>query len=72
MPFHILNIIQFWCQRIIDINSNQFPICFTFIEKGHCAEDFDLFDLAGVTYFFADFADVDGVVVAFGFGFGVG
>jgi hypothetical protein len=72
MSFHILDVIQFRGKRIIHINRNQFPICFSLVEEGHCSEDLDLLDLAWVTDFFADFADVDGVVVAFCFGFGVG
>jgi len=72
MSFHILDIIQFRGKGIIDVNSNQFPIRFSFIEKGHGSENLDLFDLAWVADFFADFADVDGIVVAFCFGFGVG
>ena len=72
MPFDILDIIEFRCEWIIDINCDEFPVRFSFVEKSHCSEDFDLFDLAWIADFFADFTDVNWVVVAFGFGFGVG
>ena len=71
MSFYVLDVVEFGGEGVIDIDSDDFPVSFAFVEQGHCAEDFDLFDLAGVADFFANFANVNGVVVAFCFGFGV-
>jgi hypothetical protein len=69
VSFDVLNVVEFCGEGVVDVDGDDFPVCFAFVEESHCAEDFDLFDLAGVADFFADFADVEGVVVAFCFGF---
>src|SRR5271168_4859225 len=63
MSFHVFNVVEFGSQWIIDINSNDFPIRFTLVEKSHCPENFDLFDLSWVAHFFANFAYVKGIIV---------
>lgn len=72
MPLNILNIVQSARQGIVDINDDHLPISFTLIQQCHDTEHLDLLDLADFTDPFADFADVEGVVVAVGFGFRVG
>lgn len=71
MSLDILDIIQFWRKRVIDINGDEFPVRFALVEKSHCSKDLDLFDLPWIADFLADFADVNGIVVAFCFGLGV-
>ena len=72
MPLHILDIIQAWCKRIIDINNNDLPVRLTFVEQSHDAEDFDLLHLARLSDEFTDLADVERVVVALLLGLRVG
>lgn len=56
--------IQFFCQRILVIDGNQFPICFAFVQQSHHAQDLDLLGLSIITNFAADFAHIDRIVVA--------
>jgi len=63
MSFHVLDVVELGRERIIDVDSNNFPIRFTFVKKSHCAENLDLFDLAWVAYFFANLAHVNRIIV---------
>jgi len=67
MPLHIFNIVEFRSKWIGHVHDDDFPIRFAFIEESHDTEYFDLFDLTYVADLFADLADVERVVVAFGF-----
>lgn len=71
MPLHIFYIVEFRSERIGHVHDENFPIRFAFIEESHDTEYFDLFDLTYVADLFADLADVERVVVAFGFGLDV-
>lgn len=89
VTLNILNVIQFGCERIIDlkrfcqfwhemnvllathIDDNNLPIRLLFIKERHDAEDLDLLDLAGVADKLADFANIQWIIVALGFGLGV-
>jgi hypothetical protein len=71
MPFNILNIVQLGRKRIVNVDDENLPIGLAFVEKGHDAQDFDLLDLADIAYLFSDFTDVERVVVAFCFCFGM-
>lgn len=69
MTLDVLDIVQLGSKRVGDIYDDDLPVGFTLIEKSHDAENFDLFDLTGVTDLFADLADIKGIVVALGLGF---
>jgi len=66
MSLDIFDVIQLGCKRILNINDYDLPVCFSFVEKGHDTEDFDLLDLPDVTDLFADFTNIEGVIVTFG------
>ena len=72
MTFHVLDIVEFRRQWIVDINDDDLPVGLLFIEQGHHAKNFDLLDLAWFGYEFANFANVERVVVSFGFRFRMG
>lgn len=72
MTLDVLNIIQARCQRVIDIDDNDLPICLLLIEKSHDTKDLDLLDLAWRCNELADFADIERIVVTFCLGFGMG
>lgn len=67
MPFNILYIIKFRCQRVLHIDYNDFPVCLTLVEKSHYAQDLDLFDLTNITYLFPYFTNIKGVVITLRF-----
>lgn len=72
MTLHIFNVVELGSKGILDIHDDDFPIGLAFVEQRHDAEDFDLLDLADIADLLSDFANVEGVVVAFGLGLGVG
>jgi hypothetical protein len=69
MSFDIFDVIKFGSERIIHVNSDEFPICFSLVEKCHCSKNFDLFDLSWISDFFANLADINWVIVTFCLGF---
>jgi hypothetical protein len=69
--FHILDIVELWCQWILDIDDNNFPVGLLFIEQSHDAEDLDLLNVAWPGDEFSNFANVERVVVTLGLGLGV-
>ena len=71
MSLNILDIIQLGCEGVLDIDYENLPVGFTFIEQSHDTEDLDLLDLADVADLLADLADVERVVVTLGLGVGV-
>lgn len=72
MPLDILNIVQSARQGIIDINDDNLPVGLSLVQECHNTEDLDLLDFSDLGDTFADLADVEGIVVAVGFGLGVG
>lgn len=72
MTLDIFNVVELGSERILDIDDDDFPIGLAFIEQRHDAENLDLLNLTYVADLFADFADIEGVVVALGLGLGVG
>ncbi len=67
MAFDIFDVIELGRKRVIDVDDNDFPVGLALIEQGHDSEDLDLFHLSGVTDLLADFADIQGIIVALGF-----
>ena len=72
MSLDILNVIELGCKRVVDIDDNDLPVGLALIEKSHDSEDLDLLDLTAVSDGFSDLADIKGIIVALGFGLGVG
>lgn len=60
----IFHVIELWCQGVVDVNDNDFPVSLFLVEKSHNAEYLDLLDLAGVTDSFTNLTDIQWVVVA--------
>ena len=63
MSLDIFDVIQLGCERILNIDDYDLPVCFSFIKKGHDTEDFDLLDLADVTDLFADFTNIKRIII---------
>jgi hypothetical protein len=68
VTFDIFNIVQLGCERVLDVDDEDLPVGLAFVEKGHDAEDLDLFDLPDITHLFTDLADVQRIVVTPGLG----
>ena len=60
----VLDIVQFGCERILDVDHEDLPVRLALIEKRHYPEDLDLLDLSNVADLFANLADVQRIVVA--------
>src|SRR2546423_13323510 len=71
MPLHVFDVVELWSQRVMDVDDNDLPVRLFFVQQGHDTKDFDLLDLASVADELADLADVEWVVVAFCFCFGM-
>jgi hypothetical protein len=54
-----------------NINHDHFPIDFALLQQGHDAENLDLLNLSDISNPFADFADVERVIVTLGLGLSV-
>jgi len=68
MSLHIFYVIEFGSKGILDINNDNLPVGFTFIQECHNAEDLDLFDLANISDLLANLANIKGVIVTLGLG----
>lgn len=68
MPFDVFDVVELGCKGVQDIDDDDFPVGLALIEKGHDAEDLDLLDLANIADLFADLADIERIIVAFGLG----
>ena len=64
----ILDIVELWCQWVVDINDNDLPVGLLLVEESHDTENLDLLDLSWVADKLTDLADVQWVVVALGLG----
>jgi hypothetical protein len=67
----ILDIIQLGSKRVGNVYDDDLPVRFTLVKEGHDTENFDLFNLTGVTDLFADLANIKRIVVTLGLGFGM-
>ena len=68
MALDILDIVELWCQWVVDINDNDLPVGLLLVEESHDTENLDLLDLSWVADKLTDLADVQWVVVALGLG----
>lgn len=72
MTLDVLDVIEFGRQRVVDVDDDDLPVCLALVEESHDSKNLDLLNLSGVTDLFAYFADIQGVIVALGFGLDVG
>ena len=63
MPLDVLDIIELRGEGIVNVDDDDLPVRLALIEKRHDSENFDLLDLANVSELFADFTDVEWVIV---------
>ena len=68
MSLDVFDIVELWCQRVVDIDDDNLPVGLLLVEQSHDPKDLDLLDLTRVSDQLADLADVQWVVVALGFG----
>ena len=71
VTLHVLDVIEFGGERVVDVDDDDLPVGLFLVEEGHHAEGLDLLDGAWGGDRLANLTYVEGVVVAFGFGFGV-
>lgn len=71
MPLNVLDIIEPWCQWIVDVDNNDFPISLFLVEQCHDSKDLDLLDLTGGCDKFTDLAYIKRVIVSFRLGLGM-
>lgn len=71
MPFDVFDIIELGSQRVRYVNNNDLPIRLALVQEGHDTKNLDLLDLSDVSNLLANFADIEWVVIALGFSFGV-
>jgi hypothetical protein len=68
VSLNILNIVELWCQWVVNINDNDLPVSLLLIEKSHNTKDLDLLDLSWVANKLTNFANIQWVVVSLGLG----
>lgn len=68
----VLNVVQAWCQWVVDINDDDLPVSLALVEQSHDTQDLDLLDLTWLGDELSDLADIERVVVALLLGLGVG
>lgn len=71
MPLNVLDIIEPWCQWIVDVDDDDFPISFFLIEQCHDSKDLDLFDLTRCCNEFTNLTDIKRIIVPFRLGLGM-
>lgn len=71
MTLDIFDVIQLGSKGVGNVDDDDLPVSLALVEEGHDTENLDLFDLANETDLFTDLANVEGIVVALGLGFGV-
>lgn len=64
----VFDVVELWSEGVMDVDDDDFPVCFAFVEQGHDAENLDLLDLTCVTNLLADLADIKRVIVTLGLG----
>jgi hypothetical protein len=68
MALDVLDVVQFGCEWVLDIDDDDLPVSLAFVEERHDPEDLNLLDLSNVTDLLANLADIQRVVVAVGLG----
>jgi hypothetical protein len=63
MSFHIFNVVQFRCQRVVDVNSDDFPVGLLFVQKSHDSQYFYDLDLPRISHEFPNLADIERIIV---------
>jgi hypothetical protein len=71
MALDVLDVVQFRCERVLDVDDDDLPVCLALIEERHDPEDLDLLDLSNVADLLANLADVQRIVVTPGLGLSV-
>jgi len=71
MPLDILNIVEFGCKRILNINNDDLPVGLALIQQRHDTKNLDLLDLTNIADLFPDFAYIERIIVTLGFGLGM-
>lgn len=68
MALDVLDVVQFGCKWVLDVDDDDLPVSLALVEERHDPEDLNLLDLPNVTDLLANLADIQRVVVASGFG----
>jgi hypothetical protein len=68
MALDVLDVVQFGCEWVLDIDDDDLPVSLAFVEERHDPEDLNLLDLSNVTDLLANLADIQRIVVAIGLG----
>jgi hypothetical protein len=71
VALNVLDIVQFGCERVLDVDDDDLPVRLALVEECHDPEDLDLLDLSDVADLLANLADVQRIVVTPGFGLSV-
>ena len=72
MPLHVLNVIKFRSQGIVDVDDDHFPVGLLFVEQRHNAKNLDLLHLTRCSHELADLTNVQWVVITLCLGLRVG
>jgi hypothetical protein len=65
MSLNVLDIIELRSQWVIDVNGNDFPVCFFLVQKSHHTKYLDLLDLTCVSNGLPNLAHVEWVIITF-------
>lgn len=68
MSLDILNVVELWCQWVVDINDNNLPVGLLLIKKSHNTKDLHLLDLSWVTDKLTNLAHIQWIIVSLGLG----
>jgi hypothetical protein len=68
MALNVLDVIELGRKGILNIHDNDLPVRLALIEQSHDTENLDLLHLSHIPHLFADFANIERIVVAFGLG----
>src|SRR5271156_951432 len=63
MSFNVFNVVEFRGKWIVDINSNEFPICFSLIKQCHCSKNLDLLNLSRISNFLTNLTNINGIII---------
>lgn len=71
VTLHVLDVVELGCQRVVNIDDDDFPVGLTLVEQSHDTQNLDLLHLADEAYSLTDLTDIQRVVVALSFCLGV-